>query len=140
MGTFLDFILFQVPLSLLICFDSSQATFHPQTYREQFLSSAQQDKYWLITIKRQIHENPELRFEELKPVLLLEMNLINLVFLTHTPFPKLGLSLKLALVYLLLLLFYEDDFLIMSDLDYVLFGMLFKSIERTVKIFPATHT
>ncbi|KAG5233632.1 NAC domain-containing protein [Salix suchowensis] len=83
---------------------------------QNFLSSAQQDKDWLITIKRKIHENPELSFEELKPVLLLEMSLINLVFLTHTPFPKLGLSLKLALVYLLLLLFCEDDFLIMSYL------------------------
>ncbi|TXG56263.1 hypothetical protein EZV62_017576 [Acer yangbiense] len=30
----------------------------------QVLSSAQQDKDWMVSIRRQIHENPELKFEE----------------------------------------------------------------------------
>ncbi|XP_021275653.1 IAA-amino acid hydrolase ILR1-like 5 [Herrania umbratica] len=35
-----------------------------QDYRDQLLSSAQQDKHWLVSIWRQIHENPELCFQE----------------------------------------------------------------------------
>ena len=37
---------------------------HDQDYTDQLLSSAQQDKDWLVSIRRQIHENPELRFQK----------------------------------------------------------------------------
>lgn len=37
---------------------------YDQTYTEQLLSLAERDKEWLISIRRQIHEHPELRFQE----------------------------------------------------------------------------
>ncbi|KAF9671025.1 hypothetical protein SADUNF_Sadunf12G0003800 [Salix dunnii] len=81
------------------------ATFHQQTYREQLLSSAQQDKDWLITIRRQIHENPELRFEELNTCALNRNELDKLGISYTYPLSKTGIVAQTGSVHLLLLLF-----------------------------------
>lgn len=35
-----------------------------QNYAAELLSSAKEDKDWLVSIRRKIHENPELKFQE----------------------------------------------------------------------------
>lgn len=51
-------------LLLFLTFSPTIQTTFNQAYRDQLLNSAQQDKDWLISIRRKIHENPELRFQE----------------------------------------------------------------------------
>jgi hypothetical protein len=96
MGTFLYLILFQVLLSVLVCFDSSQSTFDRQTYREHLLSSSQRDKDWLITIRRQIHENPELRFEEHNTSALIRSELDKLAISYTYPLAKTGIVAQIG--------------------------------------------
>lgn len=43
---------------------SIQILYEDEDYGAQLLSSAKQDTDWLISIRRKIHENPELRFQE----------------------------------------------------------------------------
>nr|NP_001291249.1 IAA-amino acid hydrolase ILR1-like 3 precursor [Populus euphratica]CAG32959.1 putative auxin-amidohydrolase precursor [Populus euphratica] len=95
MGTFLYLILFQV-LSLLLCFDSSQSTFDRQTYREHLLNSSQRDKDWLITIRRQIHQNPELRFEEHNTSALIRSELDKLAIAYTYPLAKTGIVAQIG--------------------------------------------
>nr|ACZ56436.1 IAA-amino acid hydrolase [Populus tomentosa] len=96
MGTFLYLILFQILLSLLVCFDSSQSTFDRETYREHLLSSSQRDKEWLITITRQIHENPELRFEEHNTSALIRSELDKLAISYTYPLAKTGIVAQIG--------------------------------------------
>ncbi|CAI0392145.1 unnamed protein product [Linum tenue] len=37
---------------------------HAEAYRNELISLAKEQKEWLVSVRRQIHENPELRFEE----------------------------------------------------------------------------
>jgi len=96
MGPFLNLILCQTLLSFLICLDSTQATFDPQSYREQILSLSQQDKGWLITIRRQIHENPELRFEEYNTSALIRSELDKLGISYTYPVAKTGIVAQIG--------------------------------------------
>lgn len=96
MGPFLNLILCQTLLSFLICLDSTQATFDPQSYREQILSLSQQDKDWLITIRRQIHENPELRFEEYNTSALIRSELDKLGISYTYPVAKTGIVAQIG--------------------------------------------
>ncbi|XP_010537042.1 PREDICTED: IAA-amino acid hydrolase ILR1-like 3 [Tarenaya hassleriana] len=54
-----------VPLSLLLfCFVLATASVHgDQGYARELLSEAWSDKDWLVSVRRRIHENPELLFE-----------------------------------------------------------------------------
>lgn len=50
---------------VLISLDSSPIqSSQDSDYANRLQSSAQQDKDWLVSIRRQIHEHPELKFEE----------------------------------------------------------------------------
>ncbi|KAJ6867937.1 IAA-amino acid hydrolase ILR1-like 3 [Populus alba x Populus x berolinensis] len=72
------------------------ATFDPQSYREQILSLSQQDKDWLITIRRQIHENPELRFEEYNTSALIRSELDKLGISYTYPVAKTGIVAQIG--------------------------------------------
>ncbi|CAK7324287.1 unnamed protein product [Dovyalis caffra] len=72
------------------------ATFDPQTYREQILSSAQQDKDWLIIIRRHIHEKPELKFEEHNTSALIRSELDKLGISYAYPLAKTGIVAQIG--------------------------------------------
>ncbi|KAK1552320.1 hypothetical protein Q3G72_014528 [Acer saccharum] len=59
-----------------------------ETLINQVLSSAQQDKDWLVSIRRQIHENPELKFEEHNTSALIRRELDKLGISYTCPFAK----------------------------------------------------
>ncbi|KAJ6976452.1 hypothetical protein NC653_028552 [Populus alba x Populus x berolinensis] len=72
------------------------STFDRQTYREHLLSSSQRDKDWLITIRRQIHENPELRFEEHNTSALIRSELDKLAISYTYPLAKTGIVAQIG--------------------------------------------
>lgn len=54
-------------LLLVLLLLASVSTSHcslDRSYAEELLSSAKREKDWLVSIRRRIHEHPELRFEE----------------------------------------------------------------------------
>ncbi|OMO95120.1 Peptidase M20 [Corchorus capsularis] len=67
-----------------------------QDYRDQLLSSAQQDKDWLFFIRRQIHENPKLRFQEHKTSALVRQQLDQLGILYSYPFARTGIVAQIG--------------------------------------------
>ncbi|XP_075648152.1 IAA-amino acid hydrolase ILR1-like 5 [Castanea sativa] len=87
----LHLILF-LSLTSLSAIQSSQ---HP-TYAEQFLSSAQQDKDWLVSIRRQIHEYPELKFEEHNTSALIRRELDKLGIPYSYPLAKTGIVAQIG--------------------------------------------
>lgn len=48
----------------LFCAVLSSSNLIDDTYAKEILSAAQQDKDWLISVRRRIHEYPELAFQE----------------------------------------------------------------------------
>lgn len=96
MAPFMNLIPCQILLSLLVCLGSTQATFDPQSYREQVLSLSHQDKDWLTTIRRQIHENPELRFEEYNTSALIRSELDKLGISYKYPVAKTGIVAQIG--------------------------------------------
>ncbi|KAM4075938.1 hypothetical protein ACJW30_12G026600 [Castanea mollissima] len=68
---------------------------HP-TYAQQLLSSAQQDKDWLVSIRRQIHEYPELKFEEHNTSALIRRELDQLGIPYSYPFAKTGIVAEIG--------------------------------------------
>ncbi|KAM4068588.1 hypothetical protein ACB094_12G024100 [Castanea mollissima] len=87
----LHLILF-LSLTSLSAIQSSQ---HP-TYAEQLLSSAQQDKDWLVSIRRQIHEYPELKFEEHNTSALIRRELDKLGIPYSYPLAKTGIVAQIG--------------------------------------------
>ena len=81
-----------VSLTSLSPIQSSQ---HP-TYAEQLLSSAQQDKDWLVSIRRQIHEYPELKFEEHNTSALIRRELEKLGIPYSYPLAKTGIVAQIG--------------------------------------------
>ena len=68
---------------------------HP-TYAKQLLSSAQQDKDWLVSIRRQIHEYPELKFEEHNTSALIRRELEKLGIPYSYPLAKTGIVAQIG--------------------------------------------
>ncbi|XWS61439.1 hypothetical protein CRYUN_Cryun07bG0125700 [Craigia yunnanensis] len=65
-------------------------------YKDQLLSSAQQDKDWLVSVRRQIHENPELRFQEHSTSALIRQQLEQLGIPYSYPFAKTGIVAQIG--------------------------------------------
>ncbi|KAM4068587.1 hypothetical protein ACB094_12G024000 [Castanea mollissima] len=79
----------------LTSLSSIQSSQHP-TYAQQLLSSAQQDKDWLVSIRRQIHEYPELKFEEHNTSALIRRELDQLGIPYSYPFAKTGIVAEIG--------------------------------------------
>lgn len=65
-------------------------------YKDQLLSSAQQEKDWLVSIRRQIHENPELLFQEHNTSALIRQHLDQLSIPYSYPFAKTGIVAQIG--------------------------------------------
>ncbi|KAB1228253.1 IAA-amino acid hydrolase ILR1-like 3 [Morella rubra] len=65
-------------------------------YANQLQSSAQQDKDWLVSIRRQIHEHPELKFEEHNTSALIRRELERLGIPYTYPLAKTGIVAQIG--------------------------------------------
>lgn len=81
-----------LPILLLLLF--SLSTTVVGNCDERF--SAQQDKDWLVSIRRQIHENPELRFEEYNTSALIRRELDKLGITYTYPVAKTGIVAQIG--------------------------------------------
>ncbi|XAR52117.1 hypothetical protein NMG60_11020024 [Bertholletia excelsa] len=69
---------------------------YDQDYAKSILSSARKDKDWLVSIRRNIHENPELRFEERNTSALIRRELDRLGISYTYPIAKTGLVAQIG--------------------------------------------
>lgn len=69
---------------------------YDQTYATQILSSAQNEKNWLISVRRKIHENPELLFQEHNTSALIRSELTKLGISYSFPFAQTGLVVQIG--------------------------------------------
>lgn len=67
-----------------------------QEYPRQYLTEAQGDKDWLVSVRRQIHENPELLFELHKSSALIRRELDDLGVSYSYPVAKTGIVAQIG--------------------------------------------
>ncbi|KAL5568056.1 hypothetical protein UlMin_024631 [Ulmus minor] len=79
---------------LLVCpiLCNQDQTHHPK----QILRTAQKDKAWLVSIRRRIHENPELKFEEHNTSALIRQELDKLGVSYSYPLAKTGIVAQIG--------------------------------------------
>ncbi|KAJ4951415.1 hypothetical protein NE237_028247 [Protea cynaroides] len=87
--SFLTFFLAVLPLSVDFSFSELHGNFH-ESYSRELMDSALRDKDWLISVRREIHENPELRFQEHNTSALIRRELDRLGVSYSFPFAKTG--------------------------------------------------
>ncbi|KAF3432721.1 hypothetical protein FNV43_RR23823 [Rhamnella rubrinervis] len=71
-------------------------TFDENYYSKEILSAAQHDKPWLVSIRRQIHENPELKFQEYNTSTLLRKELDKLGISYSYPLAETGIVAQIG--------------------------------------------
>eukprot|EP00262_Sarcandra_glabra_P009453 TRINITY_DN23846_c0_g1_i1.p1 TRINITY_DN23846_c0_g1~~TRINITY_DN23846_c0_g1_i1.p1 ORF type:complete len:433 (-),score=63.77 TRINITY_DN23846_c0_g1_i1:182-1480(-) len=86
-------------LLFLIHFSVSTSAIHgdfDDQYSAELLSSAEKEKDWLISVRRVIHENPELRFEEHNTSALIRRELDRIGVSYEFPFAKTGIVAQIG--------------------------------------------
>ncbi|KAK6926106.1 Peptidase M20, dimerization domain [Dillenia turbinata] len=94
MGSQILLSFFILPLFFpILC---STSTIFDQDYAKTLLGSAKKDKDWLVSIRRKIHENPELGFEEYNTSALIRAELDRLGISYEYPFAKTGIVAQIG--------------------------------------------
>ncbi|KAH6832039.1 IAA-leucine-resistant 3 [Perilla frutescens var. hirtella] len=79
-----------------LAYNPTESSNFDEEYARQILSSAQIEKDWLVSIRRKIHENPELRFQEFNTSALIRTQLDELGIFYDYPFVKTGLVAQIG--------------------------------------------
>ncbi|WCJ27568.1 IAA-amino acid hydrolase ILR1 [Euphorbia peplus] len=83
-------IVFVIPVGVVCNYDPNGS------YFESLIDSAEDDKSWLVRIRREIHENPELKFEEHNTSFLIRSELHKLGISYQYPLAKTGLLAQIG--------------------------------------------